>query len=119
MKTQTFDMSDALQVEVRLSNLIFWMKAASSKNEAKRLIIQNAVEINRVKINTDGNILLSNGDIIQVGKRHFRKVILPKVTGQYYEFEENERDKEEAFLREDNTLSEETIQRYLKEDFDA
>ena len=49
---------------------------ASSKNEAKRLIIQGGVKINNNQIKEFTTLNLNNNDIIQVGKRKFGKVII-------------------------------------------
>lgn len=49
---------------------------ASSKNEAKRLIIQGGVKINNNQIKEFTTLSLNNNDIIQVGKRKFGKVIV-------------------------------------------
>lgn len=49
---------------------------ASSKNEAKRLIIQGGVKINNNQIKEFTTLILNNNDIIQVGKRKFGKIIV-------------------------------------------
>lgn len=49
---------------------------ASSKNEAKRLIIQGGVKINNNQIKEFTTFSLNNNDIIQVGKRKFGKIIV-------------------------------------------
>lgn len=49
---------------------------ASSKNEAKRLIIQGGVKINNNQIKEFTTFRLNNNDIIQVGKRKFGKIIV-------------------------------------------
>jgi tyrosyl-tRNA synthetase len=47
----------------------------SSKNEARRLIEQGGVKINSEKINSDEEIEIQNGMIMQAGKRKFRKIV--------------------------------------------
>jgi tyrosyl-tRNA synthetase len=51
------------------------IKAVSSRSEAKRLILQGAVEINNKKIiDWKREIKLKKGDLIKVGKRKFYQV---------------------------------------------
>jgi tyrosyl-tRNA synthetase len=50
-------------------------KIVGSKSQAKRLIVQRAVDING-KIIKDIQIKLSNGDILKIGKKDFVKVII-------------------------------------------
>jgi len=46
-----------------------------SKSEARRLITQNAVEINgAVKTNPEENLFLHKGDILKIGKKRFYKI---------------------------------------------
>ncbi|GCD10254.1 tyrosine--tRNA ligase 2 [Clostridium tagluense] len=55
------------------------MEFAKSNREASRLIQQGAVKINGEKISIDNVFDLSDGDVIQCGKRNFVKIIeLPK-----------------------------------------
>ncbi|MDF2879812.1 MAG: tyrosyl-tRNA synthetase [Clostridiaceae bacterium] len=49
---------------------------ASSRNEAKRLILQGGVKLNSNQINEFGTLRLNNNDIIQVGKRRFGKILV-------------------------------------------
>ncbi|MFS1513316.1 tyrosine--tRNA ligase [Chengkuizengella sp. SCS-71B] len=62
---------------LRLINLLVHLKLQSSNGEARRSITQGAVRINEEKI-TDVNAVVNpkEGDIVQVGKRKFAKVIL-------------------------------------------
>ena len=49
-------------------------KLVGSKSEARRLIDQGGVKVNGEKIKDFNNLILSNEDIIQVGKRKFVRV---------------------------------------------
>ena len=49
-------------------------KLVSSKSEARRLVQQGGVKVNRKKVIDFNDQILKNGDIIQVGKRKFVKV---------------------------------------------
>lgn len=57
----------------KLSDLLTLNKAASSKNEVKRLLIQKGIKINNATVETD-EVFLEKGDIIQIGKRRFYKI---------------------------------------------
>lgn len=46
----------------------------SSRSEARRLLEQRAIEINGEVLDTIGNISISHGDIIKVGKKRFVKI---------------------------------------------
>lgn len=52
------------------------MQFAKSNREARRLVDQGAVKINGEKISIDNLLDLSDGDIIQCGKRNFVKIII-------------------------------------------
>ncbi|MBW9158304.1 MULTISPECIES: tyrosine--tRNA ligase [Clostridium] len=54
------------------------MDFAKSNREASRLIQQGAVKINGEKISIDNVFDLSDGDVIQCGKRNFVKIIIVK-----------------------------------------
>ena len=57
-----------------LSHVLLAAKLSKSREEAKRLLSQNAVGINGKKVNS--NIAsIQDGTIIKVGKRHFAKII--------------------------------------------
>ena len=58
-----------------LSAVIFAAKAAESKNKARGLILQGAVRLKGEKVSADGPIAFENGDVLQVGKRHFFKLV--------------------------------------------
>jgi len=69
-------------VEIKIPERKIWVvdllvKAglAASKNEAKRLIVQGGVKINRKKVeNFDFDLLLDREYIVQVGNRKFRRI---------------------------------------------
>jgi tyrosyl-tRNA synthetase len=58
-------------------NLVFELKLADSKGEARRMVQQGAVKVNEEKV-TDINqaVKLEDGMVVQVGKRKFAKVKL-------------------------------------------
>jgi tyrosyl-tRNA synthetase len=59
-----------------LLELLLKTKLASSKSEAKRLILQKGVKINgKVQKRWQGDIQIKKGQVVQVGKRKFVKVI--------------------------------------------
>lgn len=62
--------------EVKLLDLLVDLKLASSKSEAKRLVVQGGVRVSgKVQKNWKGEIKMKKGMIIQVGKRKFVKTI--------------------------------------------
>lgn len=64
------------QKEMKLVDLLVEVKLASSKSEARRLITQGGVRINGdKKTNPEEIVLLEKEIILQVGKRHFRRVM--------------------------------------------
>ena len=58
-----------------LSAVIFTSGAAPSKNKARGLIEQGAVRLKGKKVSTDGPLLFETGDVLQIGKRHFFKLV--------------------------------------------
>ena len=58
-----------------LSAVIFAGGAAASKNKARALIEQGAVRLKGEKVSADGPLAFENGDVLQVGKRFFFKLI--------------------------------------------
>lgn len=71
---------DANELEngaIWLAKLLVLLKLSPSTSEARRSIMQGAVKVNEEKV-TDVklNIVLKDGDIIQVGKRKFAKIKL-------------------------------------------
>lgn len=64
---------------IKLSKLLVALQLQSSNGEARRSIQQGAVKINEQKLtDPQTDVALNDGDIVQVGKRKFAKVILPK-----------------------------------------
>lgn len=61
-----------------VSALLSEVGLAGSKSEAKRLIVQGAVEIDGQKVTEDGYEALNDGSIIRVGKRRFVKIVKDK-----------------------------------------
>jgi len=61
--------------KIKISQLLIDSSMVSSKNEARRLIEQGGVKINSEKINSDEEIEIQNGMIMQAGKRKFRKIV--------------------------------------------
>jgi len=63
------------QKSINLLDLLLKTKLASSKSEAKRLILQGGVKIDGQKeINWRKTVEIKKGIIIQAGKRNFRKI---------------------------------------------
>ncbi len=58
-----------------LSAVIFAAGAAPSKNKARALIEQGGVRLKGEKVTQDGPVAFENGDVLQIGKRHFFKLI--------------------------------------------
>jgi tyrosyl-tRNA synthetase len=63
--------------QIRLIKLLVDLELQASNGEARRSIQQGAVKINQVKVDdVNADITLTDGDIIQVGKRKFARVTL-------------------------------------------
>lgn len=58
-----------------LSAVIFAAGVAPSKNKARGLIDQGAVRLKGEKVTQDGPLSFENGDVLQIGKRHFFKLV--------------------------------------------
>lgn len=58
-----------------LSAVIFAAGAAQSKNKARGLIDQGAVRLKGEKVTADRPLSFEPGDVLQVGKRHFFKLV--------------------------------------------
>lgn len=58
-----------------LSAVIFAAGAVPSKNKARGLIDQGAVRLKGEKVTQDGPLSFENGDVLQIGKRHFFKLV--------------------------------------------
>lgn len=71
----TLDFSAYENGEANIVNLVFDLKLADSKGEARRSVQQGAVKVNEEKI-TDINafVKLEEGTVVQVGKRKFAKI---------------------------------------------
>lgn len=61
--------------EYRLVDLLIDTKLVKSKNEARRLISQGAVQINNKKVTSDNKIVIEKETIIKAGKRRFCKIL--------------------------------------------
>jgi tyrosyl-tRNA synthetase len=61
-----------------VSGLIYQLKLAGSRSEAKRLIAQGAIEVDGKRISSDVNWkeLIFDGSVIQAGKRRWMKIVL-------------------------------------------
>lgn len=73
------DMSSVLAAfiepgEYDIIDILQKLDLVSSRSEARRLIEQRAVEINGEVLDTIGNVSISHGDIIKVGKKRFVKI---------------------------------------------
>lgn len=125
MKTETFDLTPFIAMQVDVLDILVTARAVNSRSEAKRLLNQRAVELDGEVI-TERVFFITDGSVLRVGKHFWRKLVfseeqkesIRKYTATYYEFEPTERDECEKFLRTNPSLSEEYIQRVLKEDFD-
>jgi tyrosyl-tRNA synthetase len=53
-----------------------------STSEARRLIEQGAVEVDRLRVTAVDHVLASGAHTIQVGKRRFVRVVLAESEGQ-------------------------------------
>ena len=63
------------QAGALLSAVIFAAGAAESKNKARGLISQGAVRLKGEKVIQDGPLSFETGDVLQIGKRHFFKLV--------------------------------------------
>lgn len=64
-----------IRLNENLIDVITKAKLVTSKSEGRRLIDQGGVKVNKEKVIDFNELVLKNGDIIQVGKRKFVKVI--------------------------------------------
>jgi len=63
--------------EANIVNLVFDLKLADSKGEARRMVQQGAVKVNEAKVDDINQaVKLEDGLVVQVGKRKFAKVKL-------------------------------------------
>lgn len=65
------------KVPQRLSEVLVESKIAPSKNEARRLIQQNAVELAGERVTEDRDIAVHSPLLLKVGKRQFRRLLPP------------------------------------------
>ncbi|MBK8576110.1 MAG: tyrosine--tRNA ligase [Elusimicrobia bacterium] len=61
----------------RLSDILVESKIAPSKNEARRLIQQNAVELAGERVTDDREITVHSPLLLKVGKRQYRRLLPP------------------------------------------
>lgn len=62
-----------------IARLMTFTAAAASNSEARRLVSQGAVRINDVPISDpDAELEIRDGDILQVGKRKFIRLLIPR-----------------------------------------
>ena len=59
----------------RKAYYLFAAGGAESKNKARGLISQGAVRLKGEKVTQDGPLAFENGDVLQIGKRHFFKLM--------------------------------------------
>ena len=62
----------------RLSDILVESKMAPSKNEARRLIQQNAVELAGERVTEDRDIVVHSPLLLKAGKRQFRRLLPPE-----------------------------------------
>jgi len=63
--------------EANIVNLVFDLKLADSKGEARRMVQQGAVKVNEEKVgDINASVALEEGMVVQVGKRKFAKILL-------------------------------------------
>ncbi len=66
-----------IEATTDLIDLLTQLEMVSSKSDARRMVQQGAVKINDVKIEDfEKEIEVKDGDVIQVGKRKFAKIVL-------------------------------------------
>jgi len=68
--------SDLAKNKIRIATLLQLTGLVDSSSEAKRLIVQGAVKVNREKISDPvAEIVVESGLILQAGKRKFIKLV--------------------------------------------
>lgn len=73
----TVDKSAYENGEANIVNLVFDLKLADSKGEARRMVQQGAVKVNEEKVSDiNQNVALADDLVVQVGKRKFAKLKL-------------------------------------------
>jgi tyrosyl-tRNA synthetase len=66
------------QSSQRLSDILVETKMAPSKNEARRLIQQKAVEVAGERVAEDRDVMVHSPLLLKVGKRQFRRLLPPQ-----------------------------------------
>ena len=61
-------------VSVYATDLLWAAKIVRSRSEAKRLLLQGAIEIDGKRVSSD-YASIKNGSVIKVGKRRFVKIV--------------------------------------------
>lgn len=73
----TVDLSAYENGEANIVNLAFDLKLSDSKGDARRMVQQGAVKVNEEKVDDiNQSVKLTDGMVVQVGKRKFAKVKL-------------------------------------------
>lgn len=63
--------------EANIVNLVFDLKLADSKGEARRMVQQGAVKVNEEKVaDINAAVKVEAGMVVQVGKRKFAKIVI-------------------------------------------
>ncbi|MFD3157791.1 tyrosine--tRNA ligase [Haloimpatiens sp. FM7330] len=70
------DFEDVENGKVDIINIVKSMKFTSTNRETKRLLEQGAIKLNGNKLLSLEDVKIADGDVIQVGKRKFVKVVL-------------------------------------------
>ena len=77
MPTTELSLTDLLDGSIGILNLLVATKLASSNSEARRLVVQNGISVDDVKV-TDpkAQITIGDGIIIKKGKKVYHRVVL-------------------------------------------
>ncbi len=73
---EVFDYDKNLKTDTTFVDVLLQSGLAKSKSDARRLIDQNGVKIDGVKITSDFEMINFCGSVIQVGKSNYRKINL-------------------------------------------
>ncbi|MDW8028878.1 MAG: S4 domain-containing protein [Armatimonadota bacterium] len=64
-------------LQMPIADLLVAIELVASKNEAKRLISEGAVEINSERVKDWREVItIRTGDIVRIGKRKFAKLVV-------------------------------------------
>ena len=85
---ETKKVDDCWAIDLVETLPLMHLSICKSKVQAKRLLKQGAVEVNGEKV-TDRHITAANGDILHIGKLFWRKLVLPIITLDIWEDENN------------------------------